>query len=309
MKIEGKGGISAEVVSDSLANGSRLTTLVLRYPRFIHSEFMTHRLFSRNASSSRAIPVTKNISLVKDDPAMPIHWGRNMPGMQARESIDCSGYAEHLWGKCAEAAVDSATNLQSLGLHKQIVNRVLEPYSFISVIVSATEWDNFFALRLHEDAQPEIQELARVMHEAITSTLPSALPTGAWHLPFITEEEWSSLVDIHDEEHQHHYLADLIAASVARCARVSYLNHDKTSPSLEKDIELADKLLRSRHMSPFEHQATPMEYPTLGSGIVSEEGQLIFNMDEGTTHIDRELNAWSGNFKGWVQNRHYLQYE
>ena len=165
--------ITATVIADSIADGCpRLTTMQLRYPRFIHSEMMTHRAFSRNASSSRAIPVGRLIQDVIDDPAMPIYWGCNKPGMQAGGEIELKGMADWEWRSALRMSVDSARYMSKLGLHKQIVNRILEPFAHINVLVTATDWDNFFALRDHPDAQPEIAALAQEMKIAMVESTP-----------------------------------------------------------------------------------------------------------------------------------------
>ena len=241
----GKGGISAKVIADSIVNDIRLTTLQLRYHRFIHSEFMTHRMFSRSASSSRAIPVKKIIKQVLSDPAIPIYWGINKPGMQAGEEVlnyvetkelhGANRLPDEVWRRATEDAIYNADNFNNTGYHKQIVNRLLEPFQFIDVIVTATEWQNFFDLRLHPDAQPEIQELARCMKECIYESIPNKLKFGEWHTPYYRDGYWT-------EDGANGY--DRFGASkneaqdcsVARCARVSYQNHDKSEPEISKDL-------------------------------------------------------------------------
>lgn len=255
--------ISAKVVEDSIAqNGKRLTTFQLRYPRFIHAELMTHRVFSRNASSSRAVPVAKMIAEVRAEPAMPIHWGKNQPGMQAREEL--TGHelyaAQRIW---QEAALDAARNAEVMskyGAHKQIVNRILEPFLHISVIVTATEYDNWRELRKHPDAQPEIHQLAIVMDEAEQASTPILCPrdrriADAWHLPYVTQEERAQYAN------DPLFLAKL---SAARCARVSYLTHDGRAPRIDEDLMLYNLLVGSRplHASPVEHQAYPLPLAT-----------------------------------------------
>ena len=233
--------IEAKVVLDSISDaGARITTLQLKYPRFIHSEFLTHRVFSRNSSSSRAIPISKMIDQVRTDPAMPVEWGSNQPGMQAGEEVGDIDGAELAWRFAAQEAANRAETLDHLGLHKQIVNRVLEPYQWMHTIVTATEWDNFFKLRDHAAAQPEIAALARSMRTAMQLSAPT-LRTE--HLPYIKENE-AQLP-----------LATQHLISAARCARVSYLNHDGSNPDMQRDLELAIKLGQAGHMSPFEHQA------------------------------------------------------
>jgi thymidylate synthase ThyX len=277
----GLGFISAKVIESSLhpsEEGKPLITIQLRYPRFIHSELMTHRVFSRNASSSRAIPVPRMLQQVREEPAMPIHWGKNQPGMQAFEELDpeTAESVRALWIEAAQRAVNVATAMSALGAHKQVVNRILEPFQFISVIVTATEWDNFFALRDHPAAQPEIRELARVMKLAIDGSRPNVLNYGEWHLPYVSQTE-----------RVYYNVDSCLKLSTARCARVSYLNHDGTEPSPEKDFELFDRLVGSEplHASPIEHQATPDRFDC---------------PDHPGDWANRQL--W-GNFKTWVQHR------
>jgi hypothetical protein len=243
--------IEAKVVEDSIyEGGKRLVTMQLKYQRFIHAELMTHRVFSRNASSSRAIPVAKMLQQVYEEPAMPVEWGKNQPGMQSREllSAEDTECAKSSWLAAAKMAAGAAEALMETGVHKQIANRLLEPFQWIHVVVTATEWDNFFALRDHPDAQPEIRELARAMKAAMVASTPRQLGDGEWHLPYVLQPERETLS-----------LAEQIACSVARCARVSYLRHDHTMPTLINDVDLHDKLVLANppHMSPTEHQATP----------------------------------------------------
>lgn len=264
--------ISAKMIADSKSEfGVRICTLQLKYPRFIHAEFMTHRVFSRSASSSRAIPISKIISQVWNDPAMPVHWGANVSGMQAKQEL--TGWklttAKFIWRSSAKFACVFAYLFSKIGLHKQIGNRILEPWQYINVIVTSTEWENFFELRIHPDAQPEIQELARAIYRCINHSTPKLIEHGDWHLPYITEEEKT----IFPQE-------DLLKASTARCARVSYSNHDGSKPNIIRDIDLHDKLVASRpiHASPAEHQATPGGF-----------------------------DMWHKNFRGWVQYRDYVE--
>lgn len=240
--------ISVKVIEDSISSqGNRLTTLQLKYPRFIHSQFMTHRQFSRNASSSRAIPVKKIISSVTEDEVNPVHWGLNQPGMQARKEADEDAItkAKEVWDSARCAAIEAASKMADLGIHKQITNRLLEPFQHIEVVCTATEWDNFLKLRLHEDSQPEIQALAKKIEEALNSSTPTLRMN---HLPYITDEE-------RVDEKVLGGVDSLRMISAARCARVSYLNHDGSECNKEKDYALAIRLYKDGHMSPFEHQA------------------------------------------------------
>lgn len=286
--------ITTKIVADSISpSGVRLTTMELCYHRFIHAEFMTHRMFSRNASSSRAIPVDKVIEQVINSPAIPVSWGINRPGMQAIEELVEEEEAEESWKVGVARAVYTAKQLQKHKLHKQIVNRVLEPYQMIRVIVTATEWENFFKLRLHKDAQPEIQELARCMKEVMDEATPDLLQPVQWHLPYIKTGEF--VMSMFSSKKELYNTA--IKCSVARCARVSYNNHDNSSPDIGKDIALADMLLEAGHMSPFEHQGTPMDF-------AKDTFELAW--ENGITHKDRDNNFWSGNFRGWIQYRQLI---
>lgn len=282
--------ITAKIIADSIStNDVRITTMELNYPRFIHSEFMTHRMFSRNASSSRAIPVEKMLEQVQQSPAMPIHWGKNQPGMQASEEIPQIGVVKQLWQYASKDARYWTDQLHKQSVHKQVANRLLEPFQYIKVIVTATEWDNFFKLRLHEDAQPEMMVLAEHMQAAMDNSVPAALQHGEWHLPYIGDLAYG------DDEWYPFTTEQAIKCSVARCARVSYLNHDNSNPSIEKDIDLYNKLLEAGHMSPFEHQATPMRADSFN-----------VHAEDGITHEDRYGNLWSGNFRGWIMYRQAL---
>lgn len=263
--------ITAKVIEDSVAHhGGRLTTLQLSYPRMVHSELMTHRVFSRNASSSRAIPVAKMIEQVRENPAMPVYWGSNKPGMQAGEEVENIKAAKMLWLRAASSAAAYAREMSEMGLHKQIANRVLEPFQTIHVVLSSTEWDNFFALRCHPDAQPEIQVLACAIRDAMQESIPKYLDMGEWHAPYMTEDERKSLSQML-----------LLQSSAARCARVSYLKHDGANPSLAEDLALFGRLAGGEpiHASPTEHQATPLFSPS----------------------------KFSKNFRGWRQFRDLIE--
>lgn len=274
--------IKADIIEDSIApSGKRLTTFILKYPRFIHSEFMTHRVFSRNASSSRAIPFKRQVEMIREEIAEPICFLANKKGMQGGEPLNemRQRIGTTVWREAAENAIAMATKLDKLGVHKQYVNRILEPFSHISVICSATELDNFFALRYHSMAQPEIKELAIRMYEKYSLNKPNELDHGDWHLPFVSDEEKEKYYTTRDVN----ILDKLIKKSVACCARVSYHNHDKTDPTHEQNEILYRRLLSSQpiHASPAEHQALAVTDP----------------------------NKKSGNFSGWIQYRKTLANE
>ena len=258
----------AEIIEDNLCTdtGERLTSFVVTYPRFVHAELMTHRMFSRNSSSSRAIPNSKMIASIEKDPVIPVWWGKNQRGMQAVEEITKTFEAETAWIEARDMMLGYSRRLTKLGMHKQIANRLLEPWMFITVIVTATEFDNFFVLRTDCDpepdkasilsdrgfnpefpAQPEIQKIARMMWELYIKEEVTPVEVGYWHLPFVTKEERDTLsLDTRQK------------LSVARCARVSYLNHDGTQ-DLESDKRLYIMLLSDGHWSPFEHIAQAQE--------------------------------------------------
>lgn len=280
----------AKIIAHSISEQDKeIITFQLKYPRFIHSEFLTHRLFSRNASSSRAIPVAKMIEQVRTNPAMPIHWGANQPGMQADNEVHHTGDAKDLWKEAANKAADVAEEMLDMGLHKQVANRILEPYQWISVVCTATEWDNFHALRSHKDAQPEIKLLSDMMLEARAKSTPQLLKAGEWHLPYIKPDDYTEVETYLGRKGilpRSELVEDLLKeVSAARCARVSYLTHDGKPTTVEADLALCDRLAGAQpfHASPFEHQAAP-------------------------DYFDDKYNHWRnkelhGNFVGWIQAR------
>lgn len=284
-------GSSAKIILDSIGpNNARLTTFELRYPRMIHSEIMTHRMFSRNSASSRAIPTEKLLKQIQDDPAMPVWWGKNQSGMQAREELDLAGkaVAESSWRLARNDAMAGVLELSKIGLHKQIANRIVEPWMYITVLVTATEFGNARALRVHPDAQPEFQDVARKAFDLFDTSKPQRLASGQWHWPLVT--------DLKDLIAEGFSPADICAISAGRCARVSYLTHDgKRDPA--EDVKLADRLLKSGHMSPFEHVARAM------------------TAREWMDYADEASSNWIhnrvpvGNFWGWGQYRKDLQNE
>lgn len=253
---------STRILKDSLAPcGKRLTTWELTYPRFVHAELMTHRLFSRNSASSRAIPIEKLMARIREDPALPIFWGKNQAGMQAAEEMDVIDLieAKRLWLDARNQMLEAAERLGKLGLHKQLANRLIEPWMFITVLVSATEYSNWFHLRNHKAAQPEIAWVAKDMWTHFNESKPRELGPTEWHLPLFDEVTEMSLVNFSTEKAK--------KVSTGRCARVSYLTHEGKR-DVEKDIELHDKLCSGPssgepgHWSPFEHVALALAEPT-----------------------------------------------
>lgn len=247
-------GSYVRILADSINPcGNRLTTFECRYWRAIHAEMLTHRAFSRNSASNRAIPIEKVIEAVQNDPAMPVYWGSYKAGMQAGPEIAYPNkfLAQTHWQVARNEAVAQAKQLVELGLHKQIVNRLLEPFQFITTIITATEYGNFFKLRCHKDAQPEIKWVADEMYKLYVLSNPIPLDVGQWHQPLLKFDD--SIDTLGDVE-------KLNQLSIARCARVSYLTHDGKR-SLDKDYELFNRLLESKHLSPFEHVAVALSEP------------------------------------------------
>lgn len=238
---------SARVLLDSVApNGVRLTTLEVTFPRFVLAEFNTHRRFSRNSASSRAIPTAKLIERVERDPVLPLEWGRNKAGMSASELLsgDEVEAAREVWLRARDAAVAYARQLVELNVHKQELNRILEPFLWHTVIVTATEWSNFFELRCSPNAQPEIREAALRMRDAMAASRIEPISMGEWHTPLLQADEYGLGLETRKR------------ISAARCARVSYLTHEGRR-EIEKDLDLYERLKHDRHLSPFEHVATP----------------------------------------------------
>lgn len=264
----------ADVVKDSVGpHGIRLTTLHCRFPREVLVEFNTHRMFSRNASSRRAIPTAKMVQAVVDFPYFP-EFCENQPGMSAGKTIgpERMKIARAVWLNAQRAMVECARQLNDLGVQKSWPAWLIQPFSFVDVVVSATDWNNFFAQRIDEGAQPEMQVLASLMKIAIEKSKPELLKFGQWHLPFIKPED----VDYFDGN-----IEKLKLVSTARCARVSYVNHNGERDPIE-DVQLGYRLLGSLplHSSPFEQTAKAVNYRDLDGNP-----------------------AYIGNFRGWWQMR------
>jgi thymidylate synthase ThyX len=293
-------GFNARVLADSLSpDNVRLTTIEVTFPRIVLAEFNTHRVFSRNSASSRAIPVEKRIAAVEVDPFVPEAFGKNQKGMQAEETLDeCnSRFARETWMDAMRDATGHASRLACLGVHKQLANRLIEPSCWHTVIVTATEWDNFWGLRCNKAAQPEIRKPADLMQLAFNASEPSPVNYGDWHLPLIEPSEAFDLLVTGMS------VDDLCKVSIGRCARVSYLTHDgKRDP--KADIELADRLQKSAHMSPFEHVARPMTLDDAERTILAIPGVT------GVDRLDIDVRQmFCGNFRGWVQVRKTLPFE
>ncbi len=283
----------AKIVADSIANnGARLVTFEVTYPLIIHAEILTHRVFSRNVASNRAIPVDKMVASVTDTPFIPEKFPLNKAGMQNEawlESTDAE-WAEKLWLEARDYAVGYARALEKIKVHKQITNRLLAPFLWTTAVISSTDWNNFWGLRCHEMAQEQIQKIAYMMRDLYEANEPTKLESGQWHLPYVTIHTQRAVAALLAQralngdvtpfsEFDSVHLDLLKKVSIGRCARVSYLNHgDNNAP--EKDIELCERLIASRHMSPTEHVACPTP-----------------------------ANLYCGNFRGWMQYRKFIEGE
>jgi thymidylate synthase ThyX len=259
---------NAAVIADSVSEaGVRLTTFEVTLHRFVLAELNTHRMFSRNSASSRAIPVSKQVARVVHDPAIPVEFGANQPGMQAAAALTGAAHDAALatWLTARDHAVEAVEALAELGVHKQVTNRILEPFMWHTAIVTSTDWDGFWEQRCSELAQPEIRVAAEAMRVAFDASTPAAVTDGGWHTPYLQPED--SELD----------LATARAVSAARCARVSYLTHDGRR-DVDKDLVLYERLVTARppHWSPLEHVATPA-----APGVTPP-----------------------GNLRGWAQLRH-----
>lgn len=305
--------IEAKVIADSIGvQAPRLITFEVEYPRIIHAELMTHRVFSRNASSSRAIPVDRMLRRIENDPAQPVEWRMNEPGMQGY-TVAPAHIAEEatrltLLGR--DFMMNIARQMEALGLHKQHVNRETERWQHIKVVITSSQWMNWFGLRDHEAADPTIAALARAMRAAMEASAPQFLRQGEWHLPYITEHDAerakafltnagrSDLAVVKFLKRMSVARSDLAVVeclkrmSVARCGRVSYNNFKGEVPEVASDLALFEKLVVAQpvHASPSEHQASP-----------------DFKLGAST-------DRWSaperhGNLTGWLQFRKFIPHE
>lgn len=300
------GGINVKLLTDSVSSvyGTRLRTFELEYQRFFHSEGLTHRMLSKNSSSTRAIPVDRAIELVMEKTAMPIHWGENNPGMQSKRVLSDQQLelAKIEWLKLRDSIISHVkimSDKTGINGHKQWAGRPLEVMSFIKVVLTGTDLENLWYLRDHVDAQPEFRELVRGMQSVSEKSTPTVLKPGQWHLPyidFIDGKYYSNGIELDLDT------AKRVSASC--CAQASYRK-------LDDSIEKADKVFKMlnldtesndpKHSSPVEHQATPMD-----------DNSIPFNpntWEHGITHVRRDGSLWSGNFRNWIQFRQLIPNE
>lgn len=295
--------------------GKQIYTFELLIHRFVLAEFNTHRVFSRNSASSRAIPLAKNIEYILNSPAIPVKWGKNQAGMQAKENLNehDSSWAEAFWLTARDSAIGFARLLTKLNVHKQLANRILEPWAYQKIVMTTTEIANWDWLRNDEEAQPEIEVVAKAMQEEIDNSLPFELGPGEWHVPYVNRRRDSAGEIVYFLEEYFDGVQDpverILTAEEAKVissscsAQVSYRKLDE---SLEKARGIVDRMITARrvHASPFEHQATPMQSTNYQQWLQSDSWDLEW--EEGITHVDREGHFWSGNFQGWIQNRQLI---
>ena len=296
--------ISAKIVADSInSHSERITSFLLVMPRCILSEFNTHRVFSRNSASSRAIPFKKMVEMVENDPFIPLRFQKDHSGMQGTEYF--TGWREKVvrmgWISASKIACISAKKLYKLGLTKQLCNRILEPFAWHTVLVTSTDYENFFALRANDAAEIHIQELAYEMLNIYNSSKPKYLYGDEWHIPYGDEIDENKLIELYSSIYGH-LVSDSISRNTyfsrmwelrvkiatARCARTSYTTIDtKLKHDYQKDIELCDKLIAQGHFSPLEHCAKAMTFH----------------------EHDEYINGWCGNFQGFIQYRKKIKNE
>lgn len=293
--------ISVKIITHSYNanNDVEALTFELEYPRYIHGEFLTHRVFSRNSQSSRAVPVASVYEANKDF-VRPIYFGKNKAGMSSVDELDpeSKAKAKAIWDAIAELSFKASYELSKLGLHKQWANRITEPYSRIKTVMTTTELDNFFNLRTENDVvMPELEYLAIKMQQAYKDSNPQYLGTGEWHLPYVTKED----LELYD-------IATCVKISASCCAQVSYRKLDN---SVDKALDMYEKLVNSGtlHGSPFEHQLKV--YNPKDIGLVLYEGGASLDVPEGITHTTfkeefEDISYFSGNIRGFVQFRQLL---
>lgn len=294
--------ITAEVIADSVTpEGHRVTTIEATYPRFVHAELMTHRVFSRNSASSRAIPLVKQLERVGNNPVYPIVWPSEKPGMQGGAEIEEREQAAEIWTDAMMSALTCAASLGELGVHKSIPNRLIEPFAPHTVVITSTAWGNFAGLRTDIAAEPHIRAAADAMMAVYAASAPKTKFAGEWHLPYIGEQEVEQaekwLLDTTGKVGSTFVTKALVMMSSARCAAVSYMKHGDWR-DVEKDVGLYDKLVTSwpMHASPLEHVCTPD--PT---NVHTVAVQDVFRPADSTV-LTLTLPRY-GNLLGWHQHR------
>lgn len=259
-----------ELILDSAYENSRVSTFTITLPKFLLQELNTHKTINKNAASSRALPFNKVLSLAS---FTPIFWSKNEKGMQGHESLNELESLEAFthWESAKSYAKKVASRLEKTGCHKQIVNRIVEPFTMATVIATSDKWPMFFALRCSEDVEPNLAFVATKMLRQYLESTPKILAPSEWHIPLIKPEE------------NEFELEKKLVKSAARCARVSYVNF-YGKDVYEDDLRLHDMLLESKHMSPFEHQVQCQ--PSSHSGCYSDPWVTYRSTVESYSPID-----------------------
>lgn len=294
--------IKAEILADSVSPaGKRITTFEINLPKVLLAEYNTHSLIARNFSSSRAIPVGKNVEIESFE---PLYFGANQAGMVAKdEEIPLKAEALGVWKEIIDSCKLYSKILSDMGLHKQWANRPNDWHVMAKGVTTATEWANFLWLRNDEEAQPEIKELASLIQETLDNNIPQQLDIGEWHVPYIeTRRDYGKLSYIDPVSGDIFSAEDAVMISMARCAAVSYRTENI---GIEKAKDIYKKLFSGRkvHASPAMHQATPMDELKLYNLHTALDYML---RTDGVTHLDKKGNLWSGNLVGWIQNRQLI---
>lgn len=305
--------MKVEFIQGSIAPcKTKITTLVLEYPRVIHAQLLTHRVFTKNSSSSRAVPIKTAIEQIEANPAQFI-WTENQSGMSGKP-IDDSFKLTHiheavqtLWSQVKQTVLylGSKESEGGLNVHKQNAARFLEPFQNIRIVLTSTEWENWDWLRIDSAAQPEIAQLAKLIKEARDTGDYMELVEGDWHVPFITRKvnpDNGEITYHHPETDVELTVQEAKELSMSICAQTSFRKEDYSDKKTENVI---GKLFTGNkvHASPSEHQATPIKEAVMDSG---DFASIMFHLPDGATHIDRKGNVWSGNFKHWIQNRQLI---
>lgn len=319
--FERETNITAKVIADSISpSGNRITTLEIEYPRFILAELNTHKMLEKNSSSSRAIPITKMIEQIETNGATPLYWGKTKSGMQAGEEVVGNDLSviQYLWDLARSNAVASADILSQMGLHKQTANRLLEPFQMMKTVITGTDWDNFFNLRIHCDSQPEFCMLAYKMYMAMKESVPMQLKAGEWHLPYVDSsyelsEEGLPVLgtiryhtgEVGTDSFKYLTLEEAQRISASCCAQTSYR---KSDDSLEKADKIFDMLIKADvlHASPFGHLATPVGRKVNNLGEIRVNCSEPQSWEEGVTHMNRNGVLCSGNLTGFISYRHLI---
>lgn len=297
----------ARVVADSVSSaGVRLISVEVCMHRFVLAELNTHRVFSRNSASSRAIPVEKMLERFATQTAFPVAWTREQPGMQGGAELEDPELADaqRLFWDARNATMDlidkylAAHPDKATRLHKSRINRLMEWGQWHTVVITSTAWENFLALRTHAMAEPEIRVAADLIRDAINESKPRLVLDGEWHLPYITDDDRQHVItELGFRENSNEFWGALVRSSAACAARTSYLTQDKAR-DFDADFALYERLTSAwpMHASPLEHPATP--------DARNRHEVIVRGLAAGGGGFQKKLILPKyGNFLGWQQNR------